>query len=113
MPSPRDVNEKATRESRAKGGQARAEKIRAQKEEQHAMLAAARAEHLDEAIETLSVAAKRAAETIAELLEDDASLVRLRAAVALLEILDAAELRELSDRLERLEDIAAGRNGKP
>jgi len=39
-------------------------------------------------------------------------LVRLRAAPAVLELLDAAELRELSERLERLEDYAA-RNGRP
>lgn len=38
MPRPRDIAAKATPESRSKGGQARAKKIRAQKEEERALL---------------------------------------------------------------------------
>jgi len=111
MPSPRDVNEKATAESRAKGGQARAEKIRALKDEERALLREARAEHLDEAIGTLSVAAKRAAEAITTLLGADSEAVRLRAAEGVIQILVDIEILELSDRLSRLEEIAQRRNG--
>jgi hypothetical protein len=112
MPSPRDVNEKATRESRAKGGQARAEKIRAQKEEGRALLAEARAEHLDEAIETLSGIAKKAADAIDNLLDADSESVRLRAAVGVLELLIDCEILEMSARLSKLEELART-NGKP
>jgi hypothetical protein len=48
----------------------------------------------------------RAAETVIALLNADSEPVRIRAAVAVLELLDAAELRELADRLERLETLA-------
>src|SRR5947207_8288508 len=112
MPSPRDVNEKATAESRAKGGQARAEKIRAQKEEERALLREARAEHLDDAIETLSGIAKKAAGAIDHLLDAESESVRLRAAVSVLELLVDVEVLEMSDRLSRLEELART-NGKP
>jgi hypothetical protein len=113
MPSPRDVSSKATRESRAKGGQARAEKIRAQKEEERALLSEMRRGALDAAVEKLSELAERATATIALLLDGESEAVRARVAFGVLEVLDAAELREMSDRLSRLEEIAAGRNGKP
>jgi hypothetical protein len=67
---------------------------------------------LDAALRKLADAAERAAEAIDKLLAAESEPVRLRAAVAVLELLDAAELRELSERLEQLEDHAA-RNGRP
>jgi hypothetical protein len=107
MPRPKDIATKATRESRAKGGKARAEKIRAEKDEQRRLLAEARREQLDAAIERLASAAEAAAATIMRLLAAPNDSIRLRAAMAVLEILDAAEMRELADRLDRLEQLAS------
>jgi hypothetical protein len=106
MPSPRDVNEKATAKSRAKGGQARAEKIRARKEEERVLLSEMRRGALDAAIQTLSELAEHATATIALLLDGESEAVRARVAFGVLEALDAAELREMSDRIARLEEIA-------
>jgi HEAT repeat protein len=104
MPSPRDVNEKATAESRSRGGHARAEKLREQRQAERQL----RAEALDDGILRLARAVDKAAAAIEELVEAESEPVRLRAALAIFEILDAAELRELSDRLEHL----AGSNGR-
>lgn len=92
---------------RSKGGKARAEKLRAEKEEQRRLVAEARRDQLDAAIERLATAAEAAVVTIMKLLGAPNDSVRLRAAVAVLDILDAAELRELADRLDRLEQLAS------
>jgi hypothetical protein len=105
--SPKDIAAKATRESRSRGGHARAEKLREQREAERKL----RAEALDDGILRLARAVDKAAAAIEELVGADSEPVRLRAALAIFEILDAAELRELSDRLERLER-QAGRNGR-
>jgi hypothetical protein len=107
-----DVNKHATAASRRKGAAAAAEAKRCRREEERRLLANARREHLDAALRKLADAAERAAEAIDKLLAAESEPVRLRAAVAVLELLDAAELRELSERLEQLEDHAA-RNGRP
>lgn len=106
MPRPKDVAEKATRASRSKGGKARAATLRANREEERRLLAKARRERLDVAIGRLADAAEHAAETVIALLNAESEPVRIRAAVAVLELLDAAEIRELADRLERLETLA-------
>jgi hypothetical protein len=112
MPRPKDIADKATRESRSRGGQARAEKIRAEKEEERRLLAELRRGALDEAVERLARAAEKAADAITRLLDGATSeTVQLRAGIAVLELLDAAELRELSDRLAKLEELASSRNG--
>jgi hypothetical protein len=111
MPRPKDVAEKATTESRAKGGKARAEKIRAEREEERRLLAESRRERVDLAIEQLANAVERAATTVIGLLDAESESVRLRAAEVLFEALDAVELRELGARLERLEALTRS-NGR-
>ena len=101
----------STAETRSKGGLARAEKVRAEKDEARRLLLEARRERLDAAIERLAAAAERAAAVIEELLGATSETVRLRSAVALLEILDHHATRELAERLERLEALA-GSNGR-
>ena len=112
MPRPTDVSKRATKASRSKGGHARAEKLREQREEERRLLAESRRDRLDAAIEKLSAIATKAAAAIEDLLGAESEAVKLRAALGVLEILDAAELREMSDRLSRLEEIAKG-NGRP
>jgi hypothetical protein len=102
-----------TIEERRRGQAAGAATRRAKREEERALLAEARAEHLDEAIETLSGIAKKAADAIDHLLDADSEAVRLRAAETVIQILVDVEVLEMSDRLSRLEELAAGRNGKP
>jgi chemotaxis regulatin CheY-phosphate phosphatase CheZ len=113
MPRPKDVADKATRESRSKGGQARAAKVRAEREEERRLLAESRRERVDVAIERLANAVEDAAATVIDLLSAESESVRLRAAEVLFEALDAAEIRELGDRLERLEALAATNGRKP
>jgi hypothetical protein len=112
MARPKDIATKATAASRSKGGHARAEKLHEQREEERRLLSGARRDQLDAAIEKLSAIAEKAAAAIEELLGADSEAVKLRAAIAVLEILDAAELRDMSDRLARLEEIANS-NGRP
>jgi HEAT repeat protein len=107
LPRPKDVAAKATRESRSKGGNARAAKIRAERGEERRLIAESRRERVDVAIERLAEAVEKAAETVIALLAAESENVRLRAAEVLFEVLDAAELRELSDRLDRLEGLAS------
>jgi HEAT repeat protein len=107
MPRPKDVAEKATQESRSKGGKARAAKIRAEREEERRLLAESRRKRVDAAIKRLAEAVEKAAETVIALLGAESESVRLRTAEVLFEVLDAAELRELSDRLDRLEGLAS------
>jgi hypothetical protein len=107
----RNVNDQATTETRRKGAQAAAESKRRKRDEERALLAEGRREHLDDAIEKLSAIATKAADAIEELLGADSEAVKLRAALGVLELLDAAELREMGDRLSRLEEIA-GANGR-
>ncbi|MGH2712514.1 MAG: hypothetical protein ACRDOS_17010 [Gaiellaceae bacterium] len=108
-----DVNEHATPETRRKGAAAAAETKRRRREKERQLLAELRGERLDAAIGRLATAAERAAEAIETLLAAESEPVRLRAAVAVLELLDAAELRELSGRLERLEHLASGNGRAP
>ena len=107
-----DVNKDATRESRRKGALAAAEAKRAKRLEERALLREARAERLDEAIETLSNAAKRAAAKIDALLDADSETIQLRAAEDVIQILVDVEVLEMAARLDRLEELAAGRNGQ-
>jgi hypothetical protein len=67
--------------------------------------------HLDAAISKLSELAERAAAAIEALLEADSESVRLRAALETIRLLIDVEVLEMSDRLDRLEELAAGRNG--
>jgi hypothetical protein len=113
MPRPKDVATKATRESRSKGGKARAARIRADQEEERRLLAESRRERVDVAIERLANAVEDAAATVIALLSAESESVRLRAAEVLFEALDAAEIRELGDRLERLEALAATNGRRP
>ncbi len=89
----------ATRDSRSKGGRARAEKLAAERQE----LAELRRGQLDVAVRRLAIAAERAAEVVEGLLDAKDEAVRLRAALGLLKTLDLAETAELATRLERLE----------
>jgi hypothetical protein len=102
----RNVNDHATAESRRKGAEAAAETKRRKRDEQRALLAETRLEQLDAALERLAPAAEAAAVTIALLLKAESEAVRLRAAIATLEILEAPSLRELFRRLETLVDLA-------
>lgn len=72
-------------------------------EQDRRLLAEVRRERLDAAIERLARAAEKAAVVLEELLGAESEAVRLRAAVALLDVLDAAEARELAERVEALE----------
>lgn len=99
-----------TAEDRAKGGHARAERLRAEREEERRLLAEARRANLDEAIEKLSAAAERAAAAIDELLGATSETVRLKAAVSVLELLLESEVREMLGRVERLEAMSG--NGR-
>src|SRR5437870_1171953 len=101
-----------TSEERRRGQAAGAATKRERGEEERALLREARAEHLDEAIETLSGIARKAADAIDHLLDADSEAVRLRAAVSVLELLLDCEIREMSDRLSRLEELART-NGRP
>jgi hypothetical protein len=56
MPSPRDVASKATRESRAKGGKARAAKIRADKEQARELALGRAAGLVERALDQLETA---------------------------------------------------------
>jgi hypothetical protein len=107
MARPTDVAAKATRQSRAKGGRARAENLRSRREEERRLLAEARRDRLDGAIAELAKVATKAGETIAALLDDENPHVRLRASIALLENVDSAGVRELADRLDRIEGLAS------
>jgi hypothetical protein len=100
-----------SREDRARGAQKAAEAKRTKKEGERALLAEMRRGALDAAVQSLAQLAERATATIAALLDGESEAVRARVAFGVLEVLDAAELREMSDRLDRLEEIAAGRNG--
>src|SRR5207247_2117242 len=82
MPRPKDIAEKATRESRSRGGQARAEKLRAEREAERQLLAESRRERIDAAIDTLAGAAEKAAGVIDDLLAAESESMRLRAAAA-------------------------------
>ena len=87
--------------------------LRAKSEEERRLLAESRRDRLDAAIERLAELAETAADTIGALLDDaESESVRLRAAVSLLDILDAAELRELSGRLEQLERSLSPNGGQ-
>jgi hypothetical protein len=113
MARPTDIAKRATAASRSKGGHARAAALRAKSEEERRLLAESRRDRLDAAIERLAELAEKAADTIGALLDDaESESVRLRAAVSLLDILDAAELRELSGRLEQLERSLSPNGGQ-
>src|SRR5947209_6994312 len=101
-----DVNKDATAESRRKGAEKAAEAKRRKREEERVLLAEMRRTHLDAAIGRLSELAGRATAVIEELLDAESESTRARVAFGVLEVLDAAELREMSDRLSRLEEIA-------
>ena len=62
-----------------------------------------------DAIEKLAGAAERTAETVKELLAADSEGVRFRAALGVLELLTDVEVREMLERVERLEAAANGR----
>jgi hypothetical protein len=106
-----DVNKDATAETRRRGAEKAAEAKRAKKEAERALLTEARRDHLDEAIELLSVAAKRAAAKIDELLDANSETVQLRAAEDVIKILVDVEILEMAGRLDRLEELASSRNG--
>jgi hypothetical protein len=101
---------KLTTEERRRGQAKSVAMKRARTEEERQLLTESRREHIDVAIDRLAQAAEKAAGVIEELLEAESEAVRLRAAVALMEALDAVETRELAERLEHLEELAK-RNG--
>jgi hypothetical protein len=101
---------KLTPDDSRKGAQAAAEAKRAKRLEERELLREARADHLDDAIETLSNAAKRAAAKIDALLDANSETVQLRAAEDVIQILVDVEVLEMSARLDRLEQAA--RNGR-
>ncbi len=56
--------------------------------------------------------AERAATAIEALLEADSESVRLRAAETVIQILVDVEVLEMATRLDRLEELASGMNGR-
>jgi hypothetical protein len=103
---------KLTADDSRKGAAAAAEAKRRKREEERELLREARAEHLDEAIATLSLAAKRAAAAIEELLDADSEAVRLRAAEDVIQILVDVEVLEMASRIDRLEEAHRRMNGR-
>jgi len=107
-----DVNKTATAETRRKGAENAAEAKRRKREEERALLTEARR----------GASGRRDRDTVPGrhacgrrdrgAAQRRSEAVKLRAALGVLEILDAAELREMSDRLSRLEEIANA-NGRP
>jgi hypothetical protein len=95
-----------TPDERRRGQAAGAATKRDRREEERVLLSEMRRSALDAAVQKLAELAERATATIALLLDGESEAVRARVAFGVLEVLDAAELRELSDRIARLEEIA-------
>src|SRR5207247_11478327 len=111
MHTERPRKHRLTPDDRRRGQAAGAATKRDRREEERVLLSGMRRSALDAAVQELSELAGRATATIALLLDGESEAVRARVAFGVLDVLDAAELREMSDRLSRLEEIAAGRNG--